>query len=225
MLDASCSFRSFACAFTLVFAPVACGGSVPPADASRQAVGARDEPSASKDAGPAVEAAQPAGSPLSTEAVVESGRTLDLRFTQDGGLTLDGLPLAEQAGSSELQKRLGAPSREKAYPNGDLGHFYDERGLVLWTAAGKLKGVGVNFNWDGDEAFPKTSFTGSLRVGGLSVDRNTTVAQFRALDGVAVSCVMDDAMCGELTQNTRFLAGFEKTVITQVMFMLAKKSP
>lgn len=182
-------------------------------------------PRPQRTAAPPAEPAQANGPPSAAEAVVANSAGVDLQFTRDGGLVLDGLPLAQKAGALELQKRLGAPSREKTYPSGELALYYDDRGLVLWTGGGELKGIGLNFNWDGDERFPETSFTGSLVVDGLNVDRNTTLAQFQALKSGGVSCIMDDRMCGGGTPDTRFVVGFEKKAITQVTFLLEKKSP
>lgn len=147
--------------------------------------------------------------------------SLELHFSLEGGLVLNGLQLSDKAGASELTKRLGAPTREKARPRGEVSHYHDQQGLVLWTVDGELAGVGLNFNWDGDDKFPETSFTGSLTVGDLQVGRETTLTQFQSLKEASVSC-LGDSMCAGKSGSTKFLVGFEKNVITQVSFLFSK---
>ena len=135
---------------------------------------------------------------------------------------LSGARLSEKAGASELTKCLGSPTREKTYPSGEASLFHEAQGLVLWTAGGELRGVGLNFNWDGDKKFPETSFTGGLMIGDLKVDRNTTFAQLQSLKGNGITC-MDDSMCAGGTASDKVVVGFEKNLITQISFLFSKK--
>lgn len=127
----------------------------------------------------------------------------------------------EKGSAQKLVERLGSPSREKAHKRGETSLYHDRLGLVLWAVDGEIGGVGVNFNWDGDDKFPESAFTGSLVLGELSVDKTTTPAQFESLKGYSVSC-HGGAMCAGKSESTKFLAGFENGVVTQVSFLPVK---
>lgn len=207
----------------MVFATVACGGSVPPQSPPPQSPAVDSPPQASgaSDAAKSAEGGKADESSAGAEAAVKDKASLGFRLSPDGNLLLNDVTIPAKAKVAELAERLGPPTREKEHPRGEKSLYHDKQGFVLWTVNGELMGVGINFNWDGDEKFPETPFTGSLALGDLKVDRNTTKAQLESLKGYSVSC-LGDAMCGGKSGGTKLLVGFEKGAITQVGFMFAK---
>jgi hypothetical protein len=222
------AFGSLCCTVAMVFATVACGGSVPPAGTSPESQA--DSPSKASNSSDAVasapsspaDASAAGDSPGAADAATDGKASLDLRTNPAGELVLNGVALSGKTGASELTKHVGSPTREKAHPRGEVSLYHDEKGLVFWTKDGAVAGVGINFNWDGDDKFPETSFPGNFVMGDLKVDRTTTMAQFKSLKGEPVSC-LGDAMCAGKSGTTKFVAGFEKDVITQLSFLFSKE--
>lgn len=225
--------------FTVVaFATSACGGSTPPSaapespaadsageDNTTAASGesAQDSKTDASNPQAAVDGATANDSAAATnDAAATNGASLEFRLSPTGALLLNGVQPFERGGAAKLVQHLGSPTREKVYKSGEKGLYHDDEGIVLWTVAQEVGGVGVNFNWDGDEKFPETSFTGTLVLGDLTVGRETTAAQFGTLKGYSVSC-LGDSMCAGQSERTRFVAGFEKGVITQLAFLPSKE--
>jgi hypothetical protein len=208
----------------VVFATVACGSAVPPPSTPTESQTANSAPDASSPGGSVASASASTADAksASAETAVDVKKRLEFQFSPAGELALDGVRLSDKAGAGELTKRLGPATREKKRPSGEVSHYHDQQGLVFWTKDGELLGVGMNFNWDGDNKFPETSFTGNLTLRGLQVDRSTTMVQFKATKGDPVSC-LGDSMCAGQSGGTKFVAGFEKDVITQVSFLFSKK--
>lgn len=224
MSHPSSVLRNLCCTVTLV-TNLACGGSVPAANTSDSAADSPRAENAAADASASdasvTASAEKAATPGGTEALeadTNAKTNVAFRFSATGNLLLNDLQLLEKGAAAKLAEQLGAPTREKVYRSGEKGLFHDEEGVVFWTVDGEVSGVGVNFNWDGDEKFPETPFTGTLELGGLAVDRSTTPAQFASLKGYSVSC-LGDSMCGGKSEHTQFVAGFEKGVVTQVAFL------
>jgi hypothetical protein len=200
-------------------ATVACGGSVQPsATAAEPAAVATDE------AGSGSEAAEPGASREAGDTAVNTqGEAANLSIALDakGELVLNDVTVFAKGSAGKLAERIGPPTREKAHKRGETSLYHDRDGFVLWAVDGEVKGVGVNFNWDGDEKFPEASFPGNLVLGALKVGRTTTPAQFESLPGYSVKC-QAGAMCAGKSESVKFLAAFDKGVITQLSFLAVK---
>jgi hypothetical protein len=206
------ALSSIFCSISVVVAAVACGGSAPPPAAADTQTSTSQNDSNTNDAS----ASAPLGP--SNDKAPEDASKLGFRFRAGGELTLNDMTLFEKGSTAKLTKLLGSPTREKVYPSKEKGLFYDQHGLVFWSVDGEIAGVGVNFNWDGDEKFPETSFPGTIALGDFNVDRNATQAHFAPLEAYSVSC-LGDSMCGGKSERAKFLAGFVGGKIAQLTFL------
>lgn len=218
------AFGSLCCSVAMAIATVACGGSAPPPSTPSESRAVESTPEATTSSDPVASApgSNADDSSPGAEVAVDGKANLDFRLSPAGELVLNGVGLSEKTGASELTQRVGSPTREKTRPSGEVSLYHDAKGLVFWTKDGAVAGVGMNFNWDGDSKFPETSFTGTLIVGDLKIDRTTTMAQFKSLKGEPVSC-LGESMCAGKSGTTKFVAGFEKDVITQLSFVFSKE--
>lgn len=135
------------------------------------------------------------------------------------GLKVNETPIMSYTTMDILMKTLGEPSRAVDYPSGDTSLFYDEMGIVFFTIDNVIKGVGVNLNWDEDEKFPETSFTGELMIGGSSVGKNTTHENLLAIEGMAFDCPIP-MMCvaSDRVDDVKCMIAFKDELPTQVVF-------
>ncbi len=135
------------------------------------------------------------------------------------GLTINETPIMSYTTMDILMKTLGEPSRAVDYPSGETSMFYDDFGIVFFTVDNVVKGVGVNFNWDEDEKFPETSFTGELMIGDSEVIKDTKSEELLAVEGVSFDCPIP-LMCvaSDRVDDVKCMIAFKDELLTQVVF-------
>ena len=107
------------------------------------------------------------------------------------------------------------------YSSGEVSYFYDEVGIVFFTKESLVKGLGINYNWDGDEKFPEQAFTGSLKLGEVDINKNTNSETIAGIKGIEFICPIP-IMCASKDREvtTNCLVAFTENVITQVAFIV-----
>ncbi|MBR9859398.1 hypothetical protein GYB22_01335 [bacterium] len=132
-----------------------------------------------------------------------------------GELSFNDIEILDKA-ISELEETIQKADRKKSYPNGEISHFYDKTGIVITEKNGKIKGLGINFNWDGDDKFPETSFTGSFSIGEVIIDKNSGPEDFKKVTALKYDCP-GTLICisSDEGMDIRTMVAFKEGKITQ----------
>lgn len=140
-----------------------------------------------------------------------------LVYNQDFSVTLNGTSIDNSTTYEEIVSLLGEPEIYKEYATGKTNYHYKEQGMVVHTVAGKLLTIGVNYNWDGDENFPNTTFNGELNIGKTNMDQNTKESIVGELKSFEIECLLP-GMCMNNPRKVKnpILLGFKDELITQV---------
>ncbi len=143
------------------------------------------------------------------------------RFTENYELFVNETSLDSKTKEKELVAFMGEPSKKVDYPSGEISYFYEEMGLVFFSKDGNVKGLGVNFNWDGDEKFPEKTFSGTLSLGEVEINKETKSKGFSANQTVAFDCPFP-LMCFSKDREAKIkcTAAFKETNLTQVVFVI-----
>lgn len=121
----------------------------------------------------------------------------------------------------DLIKEIGEPS-SKVEKGGRDEFFYEEIGIVIGIDNGIVKGIGINFNWDGDKKFPETSYTGVLNINEVIITKDSKNEDLNAIKGVSFECPMP-MMCLSKHEVTgmKVMVGFNsEKALSQLIFML-----
>lgn len=148
-----------------------------------------------------------------------------IKHTNNSDITLNKVDLTEGIDTLQMVELMGAPSRSINYFGTEKSFFYDEVGLVFMTVDGKVKGLGITFNTDGDKKFSPTSFTGTLFLGELKLTKDTHSEEVATIQAVEMICPAP-IMC--LTKNREALvkampAFSEDGTITQIIFLFPEE--
>ncbi|MFT5724238.1 MAG: hypothetical protein ACI9JN_001356 [Bacteroidia bacterium] len=148
-----------------------------------------------------------------------------LKYSSESALTVNGLQVTSSTKPSELIAVLGTASRTIENKHGETAYYYDAVGLMFASKADVVNIVGVNYNWDGDEKFPKTSFTGSLSLGELSVTKETVSKDVAGIKNVTFKCPIP-LMClsEDQTVEVKCAVAFNKKKLSQIVFLIADPS-
>lgn len=144
-------------------------------------------------------------------------QNVEIVYNQDYTATLNGTSVDNMTSYEEIVSLLGEPEIYKEYPSGKTNFHYKELGVVVHTVNGKLLTLGVNYNWDGDENFPNTTFKGNLKIGQESIDHKTKEEIVSELNMFEIECVLP-GMCMNNPRKVKnpILLGFKDQLITQV---------
>lgn len=145
-----------------------------------------------------------------------------INYNAQSQLIVNSVMVTKKTKAAGLISAIGQPSRTEVSSNGETGYFYDAVGLMFIVKEGKVIGVGINYNWDGDVKFPKTSYTGSLSLGELSVTRETTSVEIGGIQNVSFSCPIP-LMCASSDKKAavKCMVAFYEGKLSQVVFMVS----
>lgn len=145
---------------------------------------------------------------------------VQITYTSDFILKIDGLPIEANTQIAAVFQELGEASRNKTLDDGESIYYYDEVGIVIFTQNNLVRGVGVNFNWDGDEKFSSTPFKGTLTIGGATITSESSQDDFESMEGIQFQCPIS-IMCANSDQSAKVkcTVAFEEEEISQVVFL------
>ncbi|SFT35282.1 hypothetical protein SAMN05216474_0052 [Lishizhenia tianjinensis] len=147
--------------------------------------------------------------------------SLNIDYTSSPSLTIKGLNLTSKTTIKEVTKELGDATEIKEHANGEKAYFYETSGIVFFTNKNKITGLGINFNTDGDEKFPTTSFTGTLTLGEVNIFKETVSADIAGIENIEFICPFP-AMCATKDRSLNIVctAAFKDEQLTQVVFLM-----
>lgn len=145
----------------------------------------------------------------------------EINYSDSSTLTINKIKLQEKMNDQDFLKIFGKPTRVVEYRNTEKGYYYDNDGFVVFSKNSFVTMIGVNFNWDGDKKFPEKAFTGSLKIGELTINKETKKGDIDTLKAIGYDCPMD-ILCGSKSRNAKIksIIGFKSTLLSQVAFML-----
>lgn len=147
--------------------------------------------------------------------------SIEINYADTSKLFLNKLLLNDNMDVQDITKTIGEPGKIVDYPNTEKSYIYEESGFVIFTKNNKVKGIGINYNWDGDKKFPEKSFTGSAKVGELSISKATTKEDLLSIKSTPFACPMD-IFCASKDRKSKIQSsvGFKDKALTQIVFML-----
>lgn len=142
---------------------------------------------------------------------------IEVAYNQDFSVKLNGVSIDNETTYQQIVEAIGEPEIYKEYPTGKINYRYSDLGFVFHTVNGKLLTIAFNFNWDGDKNFPNTTFQGILKIGEISINKETTESITIDLESFEVKCIMP-GMCMNNPKEIKnpILLGFKDNLITQV---------
>lgn len=148
----------------------------------------------------------------------------DIMITYDASseLHVNGIPIKGETAMETIIEHIGKPTRTEEHKSGETSHFYEEQGVVFGVRNNVVKGVGVNYNWDGDKKFPKTSFSGKLTIGEVAITKETTSENIKEIKALSLVCPMP-MLCASKDESVQVkcMIGFNKdTQLTQIAFFM-----
>jgi hypothetical protein len=146
---------------------------------------------------------------------------VEINYSDTSTLFLNKLQLNDSMDIQHITNIIGEPGKIVDYPNAEKSYVYENSGFVIFTKNKKVKGIGINYNWDGDKKFPEKSFTGNAKVGELSISKTTTKEDLLSIKSTPFACPMD-IFCASKKRNAKIQCsvGFKDKALTQIVFML-----
>jgi hypothetical protein len=146
---------------------------------------------------------------------------VEISYNSSAELTINNIQIDNGTDLNKLIGVLGEPNRTEEYANGEKSYFYDEVGMVFMTKDGLVKGVGVNFNWDGDKKFPEQSFRGTLKLAETTINKESNSETISGIQGIEFICPIP-IMCGSKDRDAKIncTMAFKDGKITQVVFLI-----
>jgi hypothetical protein len=146
---------------------------------------------------------------------------LKIVFNENEQLFLNDLELKSKTKIEKVSAILGEATSKSESPNGDITYKFENLGMIIMTTKnGSLKGIGINYNWDGDDKFPKTMFTGNLTLGKTAIDANSKSATISTSESNEFACLFP-VLCFSKNKeaNTVCTIGFKDDLLTQIVFL------
>lgn len=136
---------------------------------------------------------------------------------QNKDFSIGNITVNDETPLEDVLNIFGKPSREKEYP-GEKSFFYDDLGIIVMSRNQGFNGIGLNLNWDGDERFPEKSFTGSLIIDNVAINKNSNINDIKKLTAYAVEC-MSESICITVDDEApmTIMVGFQNNKITQII--------
>lgn len=144
-----------------------------------------------------------------------------IEFIDETNVTLNDLKIDKNTTFEEIKAILGEPKIYKEYLTGKVNYHYADNGITLQTVNGKLLLLGFNYNWDGDKAFPESTFTGKLSVDGVAFDKNSSQKKLEEIKTVEFMEIMPGYVISKpktAKKNIFVVFGFKNDVVTQIGF-------
>jgi len=151
--------------------------------------------------------------------VISAQTVVDMEFTKDKVVIINGKALGPNTSFDEVKEILGTPVVYKSYPTGKTNYHYEELGISLHTVDDKLLFIGLNFNWDGDKTFPQTPYTGTFKFGDITIDKTSDNSLIDKIEMVKLISVMPGLyMSNPKEESTPVIIGFKDNLVTQIGF-------
>lgn len=146
---------------------------------------------------------------------------LNINYSGSAKLTVNEIPLDGKTKIEDLITKIGQPSQKKDYQYGETSYVYDEIGVVFSIKSGLVKGLAINFNWDGDKKFPEKSFIGTLKIGERAITKETDNKSLLTIKSIEFLCPIS-IMCVSKDKNAPIncVAGFNEDKLTQIGFII-----
>lgn len=144
-----------------------------------------------------------------------------IRYAKTAELFINEISIDSNVTMENLIKTFGEPSGKAKNKKGEISYFYENSGVVFFTSDGVINGIGVNFNWDGDIKFPKSSFVGTLNIGEQKIDKDTKSESIASIKSIEFICPFP-MMCASKDKKVRVkcTVGFKETKLTQIVFFM-----
>jgi hypothetical protein len=145
---------------------------------------------------------------------------LEINFPDSSTLTVNKIKLTENMNISNILNLFGKPTRILEYRNSEKSFFYDNDGFIIMTQDSIMKGLGINYNWDGDKKFPEKTFTGVLTMGEVNISKETKKENIDKLKAIGFVCPVD-IMCASKSKFAKIkcMVAFKSNLMTQLVFL------
>jgi len=147
--------------------------------------------------------------------------TLEIKYSASAELIMNKQKIYSKTSVEKLIENMGDPSKIVDYPSGEKSYFYDELGVVFFTMNGLVRGLGINFNWDGDKKFPEQAFKGKLMLGEAEITNETVSESIAGIESVKFICPIP-MICASKDQHAKIncIVGFKDKKLTQATFTI-----
>jgi hypothetical protein len=158
---------------------------------------------------------------LTTSFAFGQKSSIEILYSDSAELIINQKSISGETTVEELVKMMGKANEVKEHPNEEKSYFYSELGIVFFTRNGLVKGLGVNFNWDGDKKFPKQTYTGSLKLGDTDINKKSKNEAIAGIKTIQFICPFP-SMCASKNRQAkvRCTAAFKDEQLTQVVFLI-----
>lgn len=150
-------------------------------------------------------------------------QSISVKYTETNELFVNDTNIKKGTKQESLEHLLGKPTKITQDISGQFSyHYYEDIGVVFVCDENGLQKMGINFNWRGDNKFPKTSYKGSLFLKNLEVNKDTTNQVIAAAqEEYGLNCPMS-LLCvtRNYSQNVKCIADFEADSITKITFFM-----
>ncbi len=158
---------------------------------------------------------------LFISSIIQGAETkVKLKFnTQNYSFFISDLLLVKDMNVTDISAKIGNTKHVRERKNGEQAFFYDDLGITVLAINGKLRGVTVTLNSDGDKNYVEKSYTGEFNFGKVSVSSKTVKSDFKKLDGFFV-CGMP-GLCGSKNKKAaiKVLAGFQTSGLSKITYL------
>lgn len=146
---------------------------------------------------------------------------IKVNYVDSTTLQLNGISLTNKTTIQDVTKVIGESGKVVEYSNGDKRYFYETDGMVVFTQGGIVKGIGINYKWDGDKQFPEKSFAGSLTIGELAITKDTKQDAITNIKTILFYCPAS-VLCASNTHTApvKSMVAFKGGSLTQVVFLI-----
>lgn len=145
----------------------------------------------------------------------------EINYSDSSTLLVNKIKLFKDMDIHVILKNLGEPTRILPGRNTEKTYYYDNDGFILMAQDSLLKGIGINYNWDGDKKFPEKSFTGSLKIGGQNISKETKKENIDAIKTIGFICPIDILCVSKSkTAKVKCTVAFGSDLVTQLIFIL-----
>lgn len=144
-----------------------------------------------------------------------------ISYTENAELFVNDTAFNGNTKIKKLVANFGEPSKKVDHPSGETSYFYKEIGVMFFIKDGMVKGLGVNFNWDGDKKFPEKTFTGTLSLGDLEIKKDTKSKSIAAIKSIEFICPFP-MICATKDREApiKCTAAFKDEKLTQIGFII-----
>lgn len=143
----------------------------------------------------------------------------EITLSETGKLSLKTMPVDNKTAFEKVVALIGKASRVNEYGEGEVEHVYDNLGLVVNVKNGLVNGLTVFLVTEKKKKQPEGSFTGSLKIGSVTVDKSSSSKTFADIKAPKFNCPFPMMCLSDKSLGIKCTAGFNET-ITELAFVL-----